>query len=238
MPDGSTAEVTTYAKLELLTDELPDGHEGDSYQATLGAAGGDGTSFSWSVLSGPLPAGVSLSTDGVLSGTPTQAGTFPFKAIGTFSDMSMADITESTQWFTGNSDVAKFDYSLNQKFGPGLARLKGSGVTSVTVGGTGAYSGVVALTQLTVSNANPTQVVITGPNTVQVGKSIQLTATATFDDMSMHDVTIVSGWSFDNPSVSVITGQVNGLIADGMATVTATLGNVSDTHVVNVTPQP
>ena len=47
-----------------------------AYNATLSATGGDGT-YSWSLASGSLPPGLNpLSVAGVLSGTPTTAGTY------------------------------------------------------------------------------------------------------------------------------------------------------------------
>lgn len=43
---------------------------------TFSASGGIGAPFTWSVTGGALPAGLTLSPAGVLSGTPTAAGTF------------------------------------------------------------------------------------------------------------------------------------------------------------------
>jgi hypothetical protein len=180
---------------------------------------------------------VSIATEPANPTLPLAAGTFSFKAMGTFSDMSMQDITASTTWFTGNSTIAKFDAGLNQKFGPGLVRLRSAGVTSVTVGGTGGYSGVVGGTQLSVDGSiNPTAVTISGPTMVEVGKRIQLAATGTFDNMSMYDVTLVTQWTADNTNVSVLQGGVTGR-ATGMSTVTATYANgLTDTWVITVNP--
>lgn len=50
---------------------------GASYSATLNAAGG-GAPYTWSVTSGSLPPGLSLSASGILSGTPVQAMTASF----------------------------------------------------------------------------------------------------------------------------------------------------------------
>lgn len=60
-------------KLHVTTSSLPEGVRGASYDAALSATGGKG-SYTWAGLS--LPPGLSLSTSGTLSGTPTSAGTF------------------------------------------------------------------------------------------------------------------------------------------------------------------
>ncbi len=61
----------------VKTGALPDGTVGVGYSANLTASGGT-PSYAWSVLSGQLPAGLSLSGTGTISGTPTTAGTFGF----------------------------------------------------------------------------------------------------------------------------------------------------------------
>jgi hypothetical protein len=63
--------------LQITTSSLPSGIAKTSYSATLAATGGK-TSYSWSVSSGSLPTGLTLSTSGQMSGTPTSAGTFSF----------------------------------------------------------------------------------------------------------------------------------------------------------------
>jgi hypothetical protein len=52
---------------------LPSGTVNVGYSATLAATGGTAP-YSWSVTSGSLPKGLSLSSAGVVSGTPTSAG--------------------------------------------------------------------------------------------------------------------------------------------------------------------
>ncbi len=61
----------------ITTSSLPGGTVGESYSATLEATGGE-TPYTWSVASGSLPGGLSLSPAGVISGTPTAAGTGTF----------------------------------------------------------------------------------------------------------------------------------------------------------------
>lgn len=65
--------IVSVAPLQITTTSLPDGAVGTSYSATLNATGGSGT-YTWSTTS--FVPGLSLGTDGVLSGTPTTAGTY------------------------------------------------------------------------------------------------------------------------------------------------------------------
>ena len=58
---------------------LPDGTMGQPYSQTFTATGGAfSPPFTWSLASGGLPSGLTLSPDGSVSGTPTQTGTFDF----------------------------------------------------------------------------------------------------------------------------------------------------------------
>jgi hypothetical protein len=63
--------------LGILTTSLASGAEGISYSAALVASGGT-EPYSWSVVGGALPAGLTLASSGLLSGTPTEFGTFSF----------------------------------------------------------------------------------------------------------------------------------------------------------------
>lgn len=61
-----------------LTGNPPSGTVGTGYSSQLQSNGA--TPLTFSVLSGTLPPGLTLSASGLLSGTPTQAGTFSFVA--------------------------------------------------------------------------------------------------------------------------------------------------------------
>lgn len=63
--------------LEIVSTTLLDGLQGDPYEATLTGRGGV-TPLSWMLVSGALPAGLMLSSAGVLSGTPSEFGMFTF----------------------------------------------------------------------------------------------------------------------------------------------------------------
>ncbi|WP_267112368.1 putative Ig domain-containing protein [Xanthomonas sacchari] len=70
--------------LTLSPPALPAGTAGSAYSQALSATGGTAP-YSYSLATGALPAGMSLSAAGVLSGTPTQAGSFVFTATVTDS---------------------------------------------------------------------------------------------------------------------------------------------------------
>ena len=61
----------------ISTTTLPDGQVGVAYSQTLTASGGSAP-YVWTLLSGPLPGGISLSSAGVISGTGSVASSFPF----------------------------------------------------------------------------------------------------------------------------------------------------------------
>jgi hypothetical protein len=63
--------------LQISTLQLPGGFVAGGYSSTLAATGGS-TPYSWTLLSGSLPNGLTLNAGGVLSGTPSLAGSFPF----------------------------------------------------------------------------------------------------------------------------------------------------------------
>ncbi len=77
----SATEATSLAIVSgpaLSFPAPPSGQIGSAYSDTLTVSGGT-SPYAWSVSAGSLPAGITLnSATGVLSGTPTAAGSFPF----------------------------------------------------------------------------------------------------------------------------------------------------------------
>lgn len=75
---SSTAPRST--PLAVTTTSLPAGTVSLSYSAALAATGGTGTGYAWTLSAGTLPGGLTLAGSGMVSGTPTAAGTFDFTA--------------------------------------------------------------------------------------------------------------------------------------------------------------
>lgn len=65
------------APLIIGTASLPNAQAGDFYSQSLVAAGGT-SPYSWTLASGALPSGLSLNTNGTISGYPSGSGTFSF----------------------------------------------------------------------------------------------------------------------------------------------------------------
>jgi hypothetical protein len=87
-PAGTATEVLTmgvYTPLAITPTTPPQGSIKDAYSATLQSTGGD-SPINWTVSSGSLPAGLKLSSAGVITGTPTTVGTsnFTVKASDSF----------------------------------------------------------------------------------------------------------------------------------------------------------
>ncbi len=80
-PQGTTNSMGAYELIPSgatsTTATLPNTSIGSTYSVTLAANGGTAP-FTWSLLSGSLPPGITLSTSGVLSGIPSIAGTYSF----------------------------------------------------------------------------------------------------------------------------------------------------------------
>jgi hypothetical protein len=75
---GRDPSVVPYSPVAMTTELLPDGLSLFDYSTTLAATGGSGT-YVWRLASGALPSGLLLANaTGIISGTPTQAGTAMF----------------------------------------------------------------------------------------------------------------------------------------------------------------
>ncbi len=81
--------------VRITDDSIPDGKKGVVYMFNLHANSGcdsfyDSESFTWSMVSGDLPPGISLNSEGHIRGTPTLAGEFilTVEAIPPFRNLS------------------------------------------------------------------------------------------------------------------------------------------------------
>ncbi len=157
-----------------------------------------------------------------ISLTPTNPtipnpGTVTFQALGTYTDSSVKDITSSVTWTSATTTVATITAA-------GVASAVSPGTSTISA----ALDGVTATATLTVTGAQLVSLAVTPANTnVLVSRSRQFSATGTFSDSSMSDLTGSVAWSTANSSIATIAS--NGLatgVALGTTSVTASLNGV------------
>lgn len=151
-----------------------------------------------------------------------------FVAVATYSDGSQATLG-SASWTTSNAAVLLIDSS-----GKATAVTAGSATVTAT-SGTGSGS-----TTVTVTVAPLTSIAVT-PLNPSISKTAQatqqFTATGTYGDGSVADLTNTATWSSSNTAVATIgsTGIAT-FAGTGVTTIKAASGTVSGTSVLTVTP--
>ena len=126
--DSVDLELVVGAPVFVTTSSLDDGSTSAAYSATLAASGGT-TPYTWSIVTGSLPAGLTLSGD-TISGTPTTAGTSTFTV----------QVTDSI----GRTDTAELSITTTQSLtSTASGEILGGGTVSGTFEATHAEDGVV-----------------------------------------------------------------------------------------------
>ena len=192
--------------------------------ANIVAASGS-TTGSTSVSVGP-PVLVSLSVTPV---NPSIAAgqTQQFKTVGTFSDQSTQDLTNSVTWTSSSAGVATIS-------GSGLATALAQGQSSI-----GAASGSVnASTTLTVNPPLLVSIAVSpAGKSLPKGTSQQFTALGQFSDGSSRDLTASVAWSSSDPAtVTISSSGLAKAMALGGANIVAMSGSVTGSTSVSVGP--
>ncbi len=133
---AASAAVTVNAGPSLTFGAPPAGEVSVGYSDQLTASGGTGA-LTWSVSSGSLPPGLSLSsTTGLLSGTPTTAGSYPFT-------VKITDTTGGSATQPATLVIAAVPSLANTAPPSGQAAVAYSDALAVT-GGTGPFTWAVS----------------------------------------------------------------------------------------------
>ena len=113
---------------------LPNPTANVAYTTSLSATGGTAP-YSYTFTSGTLPAGLSLSSGGTLSGTPTQAGTYNFTVTATDVNSASGSRTYSVTVSAGapNAGAVSVTVAANSSANPITLNLSGGAATSVAV---------------------------------------------------------------------------------------------------------
>ena len=209
---------TSIPPLELTTSQLPGGTVGSSYSTTLSASGGT-PPYSWSVSSGTLPTGLSLSSSGTLSGTPTVAGAFPF----TVAVKDTASASASASLSINVASVSPLQITSSQL--PGGTVSSAYSATLSASGGTSPYSWSVSSGTLPTGLSLSSSGALSGtptvagsfPFTVAVKDAASASASAS---LSINVVTAAPPTvSISNPASGATlsgTTTVSGVASDGL----------------------
>jgi predicted outer membrane repeat protein len=172
---ASYSLVSNAPTVLLAPASVPDGTAGISYSQSFGASGGT-PPYTFGVTTGALPPGLTLSSAGLLSGTPTTGGTFSFTV--TAADSSTG---------AGAPFTASIGYSVTITVPPPItiapATLaaatvaSGYGVTLVASGGTAPYTFALTAGALPAGLSLSSAGVLSG--TPSAGGTFNFTVTAT-----------------------------------------------------------
>ncbi len=158
-----------------------------------------------------------------------------FTATGIFSDGSMQDVTQQVSWSSADDAIASVSNVAGTK---GLTTSFAVGKTTISA----ELGGVSADTDFTVTDAVLVSIEVTPANTsTPKGMTLQFTATGIYSDHTTHELTQQVGWSSSDPAVASVSNAAgaNGLataLTVGSATISATLGTVTGTTTLDVTP--
>jgi uncharacterized repeat protein (TIGR01451 family) len=197
-PVSTTVSGGGCPTISLSPAALPDGTLGTPYSQTITASGG-ATPYSFSIVSGALPPGLTLSSGGILSGTPTVAGAYSFtvqafdsnECTGTRSyTLSIgcpaialspttlpngALSTEYNQSITASGGTAPYAFSITSgALPPGLTLSTGGVLSGIPTAG-GSYSFTVRATdanQCTGSRTYTLSITGGGCGTITISPSV------------------------------------------------------------------
>jgi large repetitive protein len=129
--DGGTSSVAIYGDGVLGTTTLGEFVSGELFACCA-------SSYAWSVISGALPPGISLSIDGELTGTPTEAGMFTFL-------LRAADAADSSSYGLRQFTLAVTPLSIANDFTLPDGSVNAAYSTQLTAsGGTTPYTWTLA----------------------------------------------------------------------------------------------
>lgn len=153
--------------IAISPTSLPEGQTGSAYSQTLAASGGTGP-YTFALTSGALPVGLSLSSAGVISGTPTATGTTSFtvtatdslSATGSWSyTLTIVTLTVTpatlpnaskdsaySETLTASGGAAPYTFTLTSGTLPGGLTLSSSGLISGTPTDLGSSTFTVTVT--------------------------------------------------------------------------------------------
>jgi parallel beta-helix repeat protein len=220
--DGSTQDLTSVvtwssssATVAIISNTV--GSYGLATSAGQGTANITASSNALSAsstitVSGPTLVSIAITPNGVA--IPLGTGQL-FDAVGTYTDGSTQDLTQSASWASSVSAVATIGTA-------GYATSVTPGTTTITAT-SGSVTGSVVLA---VNSAVPTSLIVTpASSSILVGTQQQFGATLNYSDGSSVNVTSTVTWSSLNPGVATVNGSGLAVgVTGGSSAINATFG--------------
>jgi hypothetical protein len=201
---SSTFSLRIAVPLAITAITLPDGVAGTPYAQAFAASGGTG-SLTWSATG--LPAGLSMSSGGVLSGTPTTAGTTSFTvqvtdsgspaqtASGTFSMRIAVPLTITAIVLPDGIAGTPYSQSFAASGGTGTLTWSATGLpaglsmsSGGTLSGTPTTAGTTSFTVRATDSGSPAQ-------TASTSFSLRIAISLAINPMTLPDGVIGVGYS-------------------------------------------
>jgi hypothetical protein len=237
--------LVVQAALSITTTSLANATSGTTYSTTLAATGGQ-SPYKWSLASGTLPTGMTLSTAGVLAGTPSQSGTFNFTVSATDSEAipwvaslplsllvsaplsitttSLPGGTVNTAYSTtvsATGGVASYSWSVSSGALPTGISLSSAGVVSGTPSVSGTFNVILG-----VHDSQGTSTTANFSITIAAAPALQITTTTLPNgtEGSPYDATVSATGGAPPYTWSISSGSLPSAVA-----LAATTGNISGT---------
>ena len=240
--DQSTQDITAFAAWATSDESIAviSNDTASRGTATSMTTGSITISASLGGITGSTPATVTPATLVSLAITPVNSGiargtSQQFTAMGIYSDNTTQDLTASATWSSSDASVASISNAPGSQ-GSATGRAIGSANITATLDG---LSGATALT-VTPATLVSLSVDPTNPS-IALGLGRQFTATGIFSDYTVQDLTASAIWSSSDPSVALISNMAGSMgmaisLTTGPTTITASLGSISGTTILTVTP--
>jgi hypothetical protein len=131
--------VGTAPPLAVSTTSLPNGAQSVAYNQSLAAVGGTAP-YRWSLLSGTLPSGLTMSTSGQISGTPTSVGTSTFIVQVTDSSVPVRSATQALSITVVGPIGSQNNASLNGNYAFTFSGISGNETVSSVFAAVGRFT--------------------------------------------------------------------------------------------------
>ncbi|WP_250901836.1 MULTISPECIES: putative Ig domain-containing protein [unclassified Dyella] len=173
----ATATITVSPPTITYTPSSPTaGTVGVAYSQSVAGASGGATPYSYTIASGALPAGVTLASNGTLSGTPTANGTFNFTVRATDSSTGTGPFNKVSGTLTLTIAAPTINYAPTNPLPATVGTAYSRSLASAT-GGTAPYSYTIASGSLPAGITLASNGTLSGTPTA--GGTFNFTVTAT-----------------------------------------------------------